>query len=281
MKRNLIVFGFSDGGSKPAPDDHFAQFAEMLGRRIRCEVALFATSSYEELASAITSHYVDVAWLPPIPFVSLQQRTLVAPLVHLRRGGSHTFRSALVVRADSGRREIQQLRETRAGWVDRYSASGYVVPRIELERLGVDPRVSFTQQRFFHSHESVIRAVLGGLVDFGATYVDVAADDTITRAAWKCDASIRVIAVLGRIPGDVVAARIGLDVEDQAELHDALLDISTDHRSRLLAHGAFGVDEFSTFEPDGYTELGYAFNDASARHLLEVGTYGAARRLPM
>jgi phosphate/phosphite/phosphonate ABC transporter binding protein len=280
MKRKLIVFGFSDGGTKPAPDGHFAQFAEVLGRRIRCDVALFATSSYEELATAIASHYVDVAWLPPIPFVSLQQQALVVPLVHLRRGGSHTFRSALVARADSGLRDVEQLPKCRAGWVDRHSASGYVIPRIELERRGIDPRVSFVQQRFFHSHESVIRAVLGGLADFGATYVGVAPDNTITRSPWKATESVRVITVFGDIPGDVVAARIGLDLEDQAELHDALLGISTDHRSTLLARGAFGVDEFSTFEPEGYADLGRAVKDAEARRLLDTAAE-PARRLPM
>ncbi len=148
-----IVFGYCAGGTSSAQRNRFAQFSEMLARRSKLEVALFESASYEELATAVVSGYVDVAWLPPIPFIALNRHEAVVPLVHLPRGGTSTFHSALIVRSDSRFRTLSDLRGARAAWVDRYSASGFVVPRVALANAGLDPRTAFSEQRLWRSHE--------------------------------------------------------------------------------------------------------------------------------
>ena len=269
----LTVFGFAAGGASRALRNRFAQFSAALAKPLGGEVALFEASSYAELASAVVSQYVDVAWLPPIPFVALERKRAAVPLVHLRRGGSSSFRSALVVRDDSAIRGLADLAGKRAAWVDRDSASGFVVPRIELAKAGLDVRGALGRERFFHSHEAVVRAVVGGLADFGATYAGVAPDGTIARGPWtETAARVRVIAVLGAIPGDVVAARSDSGLPSRERLRDALLRVSSGRKSKLLAHGAFGVDEFQAFEPGGYVELQREIEEATARGLLEIPT---------
>ena len=251
----------------------FVQFASMLAKRLGCEVALFEAASYDELSRAVVSRYVDVAWLPPIPFVTLLEHRAVVPLVNLRRGGRARFRAAIIARGDSAIARPSDLVGKRAAWVDPSSASGFVVPRVALDELGVDPRTSFPKQRFFHAHELVARAVLGGLADFGATYAGVSESGEITRGPWSIGESaqhVRVIALVGDIPGDVVAANASLDASERDALCDALLKISRDKRSKLLAHGAFGLDEFARFEPGGYDELARAVRSATERGLLAV-----------
>ncbi len=269
----LTVFGFAAGGASAALRNRFAQFGAMLAKRLGGEVALFEASSYGELSSAVVSQYVDVAWLPPIPFVSLERQRAVVPLVQMRRGGTSSFRSALIVRDDSTIRSVADLVGTRAAWVDRYSASGFVVPRLELAKQGVDVRKAFARQRFFHSHEAVVRAVTAGLADFGATYAGVAPDGAIARGPWTGTTSrVRVLALVGEIPGDVVASRTDSGLPTRDRLRQGLLAVSSERRSKLLAHGAFGVDEFQAFEPGGYVELQRELEHASDLGLLDVQT---------
>ena len=274
MSSELIVFGYGAGGSSSSQRDRFARFAEVLGKRTRLDVQIFESSSYEELGTAVVSGYVDVAWLPPIPFLALAKHDTVTPLASLHRGGRSTFQSVIIVRDDSRFREPRDLAGARAAWVDRYSASGFVVPRVALSHLGVDARTAFSQQRFWRSHDTVARVVAGGRADFGATYAGVDANGEIVRGAWLdvkgASDTIRVLALLGEIPGDVVAAHAGMDAAKKQRITEALLSISRDGKTRLLANDAFGVEEFRAFQDAGYTELRTLTEAASDVGLLDL-----------
>ena len=270
---NLIVFGFSGGGASEALRMRFVELTEMLARRAGSEVALFEASSYEELSSSLTSGAVDVAWLPPIPFVTLAEKKAAVPLVSLRRGGRARFSAAIIVRGDSSIVGISDLVGKRAAWVDRLSASGFAVPRIALFESGVDPRTAFARERFFHSHESVTRAVLGGIADFGATYAGTDESGEVTRGPWSIGTSakeVRILKLVDDIPGDVVAASARLDEGARAKLRDAMIAISQNKKAKLLARSAFGADELAPFEASGYADLAAAMREATARGLLEV-----------
>jgi ABC-type phosphate/phosphonate transport system substrate-binding protein len=174
------------------------------------------------------------------------------------------------VRDDSHFRAVSDLVGARAAWVDRYSASGFVVPRVALSHAGVDPRSAFSEQRFWRSHETIVRVVAGGRADFGATYANIDEAGEMT-GPWLDvkGATMRVLAVLGEIPGDVVAAHAGMDPSKKQRVLDALLAISRDAKTRLLANDAFGVEEFRAFSSEGYGELKHLTEAASDAGLLD------------
>ena len=273
-RTELTVFGYGAGGSSSSQRDRFARFVEVLGRRSRLEVEIFESSSYEELATAVVSGYVDVAWLPPIPLIALAKHGAVTPLASLHRGGRSTFQSVIIVRADSRFREARDLVGARAAWVDRYSASGFVVPRVALSHLGIDARTAFPQQRFWRSHDTVARVIVAGRADFGATYAGVDESGEIVRGAWLdvkgASDAVRVLSVLGEIPGDVVAAHARMDISKKQRLTEGLVSISRDGKTRLLANDAFGVEEFRPFEDAGYVELRTLTEAASDVGLLDL-----------
>ncbi len=270
MEPQLVMFGYAADNVSAATQTRFTHFSNMLGKRSKHLVELFCPGSYEELMTAAASGYVDVAWLAPLPFLDLQRRGAVVPLVHLHRGGSSSYRSVIIVRADSRFRSLEDLRGSRAAWGDRFSASGFVVPRAALARKGLDPRVAFGEHRMCRSHESVIRSVAMGRVDFGATYAGVDEKGSITRGAFLSTPDLRVLAVLDEIPGDVVVASSRLSPDVRDTMLGALLDISREKRSRLLGNDAFGVDEFQAFSPQGYDEFEKLAARAAADGLLEV-----------
>ncbi len=270
---DVLVFGYAAHGASTAMRERVAQFSHALGGLAKAELAVYEAASYEDLARAVIAGEVDFAWLPPLAFVALERRNAVTALVSAQRGGDTAFYSAIIVAKSSELLAPEDLAGARAAWVDPYSASGYVVPRAGLAAVGIDPRVAFAEERFWHSHEAVVRAVVAGRADFGATYAGVDANGEITRGAWMdvqgADEAIRVLVRFGAIPGDVVAARTQLSIPRRDTLSRALLAISREPEHRLLLSDAFGIDEFRRWVSAGYDALRRLAEDASKRGLLE------------
>jgi phosphonate transport system substrate-binding protein len=270
---DVLVFGYAAHGASTAMRERVAQFSAALGALAKVELAVYEAASYEDLARAVVAGEVDFAWLPPLAFVALERRNAVEALVSAQRGGDTAFYSAIIVAKGSDLQTPEDLAGARAAWVDPYSASGYVVPRAGLAAVGIDPRVAFAEERFWHSHEAVVRAVVAGRADFGATYAGVDAAGAITRGAWMdvhgADEAVRVLVRFGAIPGDVVAARTQLSIPRRDTLTRALLAVSREPEHRLLLSDAFGIDEFRRWVSAGYDALRRLTEDASKRGLLE------------
>lgn len=271
---DVLVFGYAAHGASTAMRERVAKLSFLLGTLADAELAVYEATSYEDLTRAMAGGQVDFAWLPPLAFVALERRGVVVALASAQRKGDTAFYSTIIVRRLSLLDEPEDLVGTRAAWVDPYSASGYVVPRAGLAALGVDPRTAFTEQRFYHSHEEVVRAVLAGRADFGATYAGLDSSGQVTRGPWMTLAgtsdAIRVLVRFGAIAGDVVAARSALPAEKREMLALALLNLSLDAGHRELLRDVFGIDEFRRWVSAGYDELRRLTEDASNRGLLEA-----------
>ena len=275
---DVLVFGYAAQGASTAMRESVASFSRALGVVADVELAVYEATSYEDLAHAMVRGEVDFAWLPPLAFVALERRSRVVALASARRGGDTAFHSAIIVAQSSRFQKPEDLVGARAAWVDRYSASGYVVPRVGLSAMGIDPRTAFTEQRFCHSHEAVVRSVAAGRADFGATYAGVGSNGEITRGAWLdvkgADSAIRVLVRYGAIPGDVVAARADLAAARRDALTSALLTLSRDAERRVLLRAAFGEGEFRSWVSAGYDALRRLAEQASKRGLLEADDDG-------
>jgi ABC-type phosphate/phosphonate transport system substrate-binding protein len=205
----------------------------------------------------------DVAWLPPIVFVRLGD--VVTPLGSILRGGNSTYEAALIVDAKSRIRTIDALRGTRAGWVDRWSAAGFVLPRVNLSLLGVDPRTLFRAETFHGSHRSAIEALAAGQCDVTGTYARADASGHVTAGAWSeiDGADVRVLATFGAIPPDVIAVRTTVvdHIRDQALT--ALKSVCVEEKA--LIRDIFGGDELHDGLAPGYESLKRALEMATAR----------------
>ncbi len=272
-----LVFGAvrrddSEVGKKP-----LERFARALGELANLDVQVYEAPTYEDLAAAIARGDVDAAWLPPIPFIALERKGVAEGLVSQRRAGRAEFHAVLIVNAASSIKAIEDVQGTRAAWVDPYSASGYVVPRIELDARGIDPRAAFSAERFFRSHAEVARAVIEGRADVGATYGGVDSG-VVSRGAWlelsRGAESIRVLSVLAAIPGDVIAARNDLPKRTRETLTRALVAIARDRVQRVFVRDLFGSEDFRRWMPAGYDELREQTAAASAKGMLEAEEHG-------
>ncbi|MBX3222795.1 MAG: PhnD/SsuA/transferrin family substrate-binding protein [Labilithrix sp.] len=264
-----IVFGLVVPSAQGGLGERVDRLASWMSERIGLPIERRDAASYEALAADVREGRTDVAWLPPIVYVRLGE--VVTPLGSILRGGASAYEAALIVRASSKIRSIDALRGTRAGWVDRWSAAGFVLPRVKLAILGVDPRTLFRTETFHGSHRSAIEALLEGACDVAGTYAQADEKGNVSAGAWSeiDGADVRVLATFGAIPPDVLAVRAEVADRIRDKAFSAFKDACSDTTTPGLIRDVFGGDDLAEGLAPGYDALQKALDMATARGLFD------------
>jgi ABC-type phosphate/phosphonate transport system substrate-binding protein len=144
---------------------------------------------------------------------------------------------------------------------------------MELFARGIDPRTAFSRERFYGSHDGVVRAVVGGVADVAATYANVDPTGRAARGVWSrlpgAGERLRVLARFDPGPNDVVALRSELAQGGLLDsVRGALLSLTGDLSGSSLVHRIFGIDAFEPWSGESYEPLYRAVNEAVSRGLL-------------
>ncbi len=244
-------------------------FSAGLGARVGLPVTGVAFGHYAELLDAMHDGAIELAWLPPVVAVRAQARGRTLPIALPVRGGASEFFAALFAPASSPLKTLEDVVGARVAWVDKQSAAGYVVVRAELRAKGVDFAKAFASERFCGTHQAVADAVSRGEADVGATfvYLEGAAGTPperrrVVRGGWgEGPLSVRLLALAGPIPVDVMAASIRVPVALIRAVQRAL---TGDRALVEAARPLFHADAFVDATPDHLQPLA-----ALLEHLVE------------
>lgn len=264
-----IVFGLVVPSAGSGLGERVEQLTEWMTERIGSPIQRREAASYEALATDVREGRIDVAWLPPIVYVRLGE--VVTPIGSILRGGASAYEAALIVRASSKIRTVDALRGARAGWVDPWSAAGFVLPRVKLALSGIDPRTVFRTETFHGSHRSAIKALLEGACDVAGTYARASEDGNVTAGAWTeiAGADVRVLATFGAIPPDVLAVRTAVADRIRDKALAAFRDACSETKTRGLLRDVFGGDDLTEGLASGYDALQKALEMATARGIFD------------
>lgn len=241
-----------------------------MSERLGVPMSLHYCGGYEALAREVEAEKVDVAWLPPVAFVKLPPEKVEA-LLALERGRQTGYKSALVVRSDSTIESLDDLRGARAAWVDAWSASGFVVPRVGLKKMGIDPRNLFRVEAFHGSHSAAIRAVIDGAADVTGTHArPKASGEEGVEGSWTLvdGVAMRVLRTFGEVPADLICVRPGLPAELKPRLAEAFKEACAGDR-KADVKAIFGADRFTDAPTSGYAALRASLTEATADGLFD------------
>jgi ABC-type phosphate/phosphonate transport system substrate-binding protein len=244
---DFITLGYAEPEARSKTRERMADLATRLGSLAGIDIGITQLPSYDRVAQLVHHGEIDLAWLSPIPLLALARNQRAVPLVALQRDHLAYSRCAFVVAASSRISSVRSLRGKRAAWVDVHSASGFVLPRIELDSSGVALSL-LGPQRFYGSHEAVVRAVASGRADYGATYARIQGDKVV--GPWSrtpgMSTSIRVLSTFGEVPPDALAARYDMDRTLRDRLRTALLGMGQDADDKRLLNDVFGLEHLET-----------------------------------
>lgn len=279
----FLVLGYAAPETTEEARRNMTELAMLVGARAGVDIAVSPLGSYHRVTQLIFKGKLDLAWVSPIPYIALVQNDAVVPLVSPYRGGMH-YHGAIIVAAKSQVGDLAALQGKTAAWVDRYSAAGFVVPRVELAKAGLDVKTAFASQRFYGSHEAVARAVAAGVADFGATFVRLAPNHAVIGGPWTgapgLEASLRIFATFGEIPPDVIAASRSLHPDVRERVRKALLTLADDARGRQALSSVFGADALREASTDGYEALRASAVAAAQEKLLDIEEPADSKDIP-
>jgi phosphate/phosphite/phosphonate ABC transporter binding protein len=246
------------------------EFASAVGALLRETVELHNAADYRALVAALEQGVVHFAWLPPIAAARATRSQAIRPAAIAVRNGTTSYMTGLITLKDGPIHSLGHLKAVRAAWVDRESASGYVVIRSALRAAGVILADAFREEIFVRSHAEVARAVKSGRVDVGATCFNVGGGAVaIARTGYREEpdlpsADIRIVAQAGPIPSDMFAVHAALPEVARRKLEGAFADGAQEafqRSARRLMH----ADGFARATPAHLTMLERLFDTVTGR----------------
>jgi phosphonate transport system substrate-binding protein len=230
----------------------YEPLARYLSNQIGAKISLTVVPSYEQILGSFTSQNMDAVFFGGFTYILAHTRLGVEVLARpIGLNGTSTFRGVIFVRKDSKIRSVPDMQGKRFAFVDRGSASGYLLPLAYFKKGNVNYKTYLKESYFAGTHEDAIYDVLDRKADIGA-----AKSTELERLSAK-DARIKndllVLSESSEMPETSLAVRRDLDGSLKEALKAALLSMHTDPEgARILKE--FGARQFietrdSDFEP--------------------------------
>ncbi|MDF2718295.1 MAG: putative phosphonate transporter, phosphonate-binding protein [Paenibacillus sp.] len=229
---------------------------KLLGDKLGIPVKVSVSTDYNTVIEAMASKQVDVGFLPPTNYVVAHDTKKAADLLlqATRLGvddktGQPTkdlvdsYKSMIVVKADSPIKDIKDLKGKKFGWQGTTSAAGYTYPALLMKKSGIDP-VSDVQGVQFQGHDKAIIGLLNGQVDAVAVFQDIRAQ--MQKDLPDVMQKTRVLAFTDKIPNDTIAVRPDMSAEWKKKISDAFIAIGKDPAGQQII--------FDVYTHKGYVE---------------------------
>ena len=245
-----LRIGFNGGDSPGIIRIKSNAFAAFLEERTGLRATPVIAESYSQLIRSIAEGKVDFAFLSPLGYVTASQVADAQILLKCVRGGQPYYWSVILVRRDSGIKALGDLKGKRIAFTHLGSTSGYVVPMSALLGEGIDPDHFFAEITYAGGHSAVIRDILAGKVDAGATFAD---DPQGKAGAWTAEEFISAaearqlqpIFFSPPIPGDTFTVTAPMLTEHPgvvAKVKSALLAMGDDHSGHTILSDLYSID---------------------------------------
>ena len=235
-----------------------------LEERLGIPVEMFPAPDYAGVMQGLLAGQLDYAALGASAYagIYLQDADAVDPIfVSAESDGSTGYIAVMYTRADSGIATLEELRGKSLAYADPNSTSGYLVPRFELKRAGINDEEYFSRTGFGGGHEQAVIAVLEGQYDAGVTWASGQgeASEGYTRGNLRrmidnglLDmAELRVIWESPIIPNGPVVVR--KDMPQEAR------DIVTEYLANQLATDPQCYYDVSFGEGQGWVAVDHSF----------------------
>src|SRR5215212_7029586 len=203
----------------------YAPFGEYLSDRIGREVELFVPTSYNAVVEAMANDELDLAYFGGLTYVQARERANVSPLVTEinPRTGDTTYRSLIIVPANSPIQEVGELEGGTFAFGSVSSTSGSLYPAIMLRDAGIDYRTDLEEKTYTGGHDATAQAVAHGRVEGGG--IEDRILYRLQEEGTVEEGSVRAIEESDPIEGYPWVVRDNLPDDLKEEITQSFLDI--------------------------------------------------------
>ena len=242
---------------------------EILQKQLGMEVQPFVATDYTGVVEALRVNKLDIAFLTPASYVLAKNEANVKVVLKSERKGSAYYYAAIITRADSGIKKLEDLRGKTFAFGDPLSTSANVFPRKMFHEHGIDPVRDFKQILYSGGHDATVLAVLNRKVDAGATYANSPdSKDTAWMRYLKNpeeQKQIHAIAFSEPIPADNLVINGNLDEGIAKKVEQIFLELSRDPKGKQMLRDLYQIDGFVPATDKDYDSVRAAFAVAGIR----------------
>jgi phosphate/phosphite/phosphonate ABC transporter binding protein len=213
-----IIFGINPFTSPENIRKMYVPILEWVCKRIGCRSRIIIVKDYDALTEGIKNNIIDVGWLSPFAYVNAHKESGVIPIATPKVNGRFSYNGYIITRKNSSISKLSDFRNKHFGYVDMKSASGYIYARHMFKLEGLDPDKLFERVSFMGSHDKVIKSVLSGELDGGATYSEAI---DMAEAAGLPVSELHILVKTEDIPKDAIAVNPNLSKKLAEELKQA------------------------------------------------------------
>lgn len=239
-----IRLGLLGGENEADRLGRYEAYRALIEQTFGVPVRLFPAADYAGVMQAFSAKQIEGAALGASAYAGawLDTNGGVEPLFVAREAdGGISYVSVMVVRADSGITNLEQMRGKSLAWADPNSTSGYLIPRSELRGagLGTESGQYFSRTGFGGGHEQAVVAVLQRQYDAAVTWASGQGDPAqgFTRGNLRAMVEkgmlnmrdLRVIWTSRPIPNGPMTVRSDLPAEFKRDFTQFHLALATAH----------------------------------------------------
>ncbi len=174
-----VNIGIVDAGPAAVLTAQWGATAAYLGQQIPGRRFNIIALKYEDIAVAVAERRIDFLITDPANYVVMQQAYGISASLTMQRQitpyfASSQYAAVIFVRGDQD--QIQTMADLQGKSmvaVHEKDLGGWIMAWHQFNLLGIDPYQALRQLDFVHSDQSVVRAVLSGVVDAGTVRTGV------------------------------------------------------------------------------------------------------------
>lgn len=262
----VLRIGFVPAEDAAAVMQNAQPIVELLTKQLGMEIQPFVATDYTGVVEALRANKLDVAFLTPASYVLAKNETNVKVVLKSERKGVPSYYAAIITRADSGIKTLDDLRGKSFAFGDALSTTGHVFPRKMFKARGIDPVRDFKQVLYSGGHDATVLAVLNGKVDAGATYANSPdSQDTAWMRYLKNPDDVKkihAIAFSEPIPADNLVLNGNLDENLAKKIEKIFVELSADPKGKKMLRELYQIDGFVPATDKDYDSVRQAFVDA-------------------
>jgi len=240
-----LVVGFVPSEEAERMVDNLQPVTNYLEQELGIPVKIYRGNDYTAIIEGMRGEKVDVGIFGPFSYVLADAEAGAQALVvpSKRSGTPATYQSLLITHANSGIERLEELaahqQQYTLSFSDPASTSGHLVPRGQLQSMGLKPETHFREILFSGNHPATILAVANEKVDVaGCSYTVFR--KMIERGMLQAD-QVKILWKSRPLPVDLVTVRSGLS----DSLKTRLLDIYTRLADEVPASANYFYEEWN------------------------------------
>lgn len=230
------------------------KLADYLSEKTGYKIKSVTLSNYAGVAIAMKSRRVDLAFVGPLNYLVINDHVPVHPITAAVRYGKKGYHGIVITAANSGIKQLSDLKGKSFIFGDRLSASANMYPKAALLEAGVNPDEDI-KSLTLSSQTAIVMSVLKGKADAGAIYDDARKNPEILRYAKNILNDTQIIYRTELIPADPQIVRDALHPEQKTVLKNALLAMSKDPQAKVWLKQLYGIDALVSASIGDYDTL--------------------------